>query len=58
MTTVHTPPIDLYAETQDDREYGWGKTPPAVQIAPDENGELDEPAVHAGEHRLDQVLGW
>jgi hypothetical protein len=57
MATMHTPPIDLYEEThdheepaRDDREIGF--------VFPDENGDRDEPAVQAGEHRLNAVLGW
>ena len=68
MATVHTPPIDLYAETQD-REEEWADTPreggrtrderrQRVETSPRENGDLDEPAVQAGERRLQQVLGW
>lgn len=57
MATMHTPPIDLYDETteqpheeRDDREMGF--------VFPDDNGDLDEPAVQAGERRLHAVLGW
>ena len=57
MSTVHTPPIDLYAET-DDREERWGPTPQGLREMPTENGDRDEPAVQAGERRLDMVLGW
>ena len=56
MATVHTPPIDLYAETQD-REEEWADTPREIKT-PRENGDRDESAVQAGEHRLQQVLGW
>ena len=58
MATVHTPPIDLYAETQDLQERSAGETPPEVDRSPRENGDRDEPAVQAGERRLEQVLGW
>ena len=59
MSTVHTPPIDLYAETDTDREERWAReTPRDIETSPRENGELDESAVVAGEHRLEQVLGW
>jgi hypothetical protein len=57
MATVHTPPIDLYAETQD-REEEWAQAPREIATAPRENGERDEPAVTAGERRLEMVLGW
>ena len=57
MATVHTPPIDLYAETQD-REEEWADTPREIETSPRENGDRDEPAVQAGERRLQQVLGW
>jgi hypothetical protein len=58
MSTVHTPPIDLYDEDEvtpqdpprDDREIGVA--------FPDDNGERDEPAVSAGLGRLNAVLGW
>jgi hypothetical protein len=58
MATMHTPPIDQYdvdeqQETElqrDDREVGF--------VFPDDNGDVDEPAVAAGEHRLYAVLGW
>ena len=58
MATMHTPPIDQYdvdeqqeQEIQrDDREVGF--------VFPDDNGDVDEPAVAAGQHRLHAVLGW
>ena len=58
MATMHTPPIDLYdvdeqqdQELQrDDREVGF--------VFPDENGDVDEPAMAAGQGRLNAVLGW
>jgi hypothetical protein len=58
MGTMHTPPIDLYDEAdqveeqhqRDDRELGF--------VFPDENGDVDEPALAAGQHRLNAVLGW
>ena len=52
MATMHTPPIDLYDESQDDREEK------DVQTSPRENGDLDQPALDAGKERLEQVLGW
>ena len=58
MATVLTPPIDLYAETQDLYEESAGKTPHDAHITPRENGERDEPAIEKGESRLEQVLGW
>ena len=58
MATMHTPPIDLYdvdeqqdQELQrDDREVGF--------VFPDDNGDVDEPAMAAGQGRLNAVLGW
>ena len=59
MATVHTPPIDLYAETQDEREERWeNPTPDAIETSPRDNGDLDDAEVAAGMHRLQQVLGW
>ena len=58
MSTLGMPPIDLYAET-DDREERWGPDVPRDALtSPRENGDLDEPALRAGELRLEQVLGW
>jgi hypothetical protein len=58
MATMHTPPIDQYEvdeaqedqEQRDDRELGF--------VFPDDNGDADEPAIAAGQHRLYSVLGW
>ena len=57
MATMHTPPIDQYdvdepkdEHQHDDREIGF--------VFPDENGDVDEPALAAGQHRLHAVLGW
>ena len=57
MATMHTPPIDQYEVDEereelqrDDREIGF--------VFPDENGDPDEPAIAAGQHRLNAVLGW
>jgi hypothetical protein len=58
MATMHTPPIDQYDvdeqqeqdRQRDDREVGF--------VFPDDNGDVDEPAVAAGQHRLNAVLGW
>jgi hypothetical protein len=58
MSTVHTPPIDLYAETDDPEERWANATPRDIETSPRENGDRDEPAVQAGERRLQQVLGW
>ena len=58
MATVHTPPIDLYAETQDREERWTGTTPREIETSPRENGDRDEPAVEAGQLRLERVLGW
>ena len=61
MATVHTPPIDLYAESTE------GPTEEREKLAerasqewrrPSSNGERDQPAIDAGQGRLDQVLGW
>ena len=61
MATFHTPPIDLYAESTE----GFGEDGrdaerklSAWQQRPAENGERDEPAIDAGEGRLERVLGW
>jgi hypothetical protein len=57
MATMHTPPIDHYdvdeqqeEHQHDDREIGF--------VFPDANGDVDEPALAAGQHRLHAVLGW
>lgn len=60
MATMHTPPIDLHDEDEredapprfarDDRETGF--------VFPDDNGDIDEPALQAGTYRLHAVLGW
>ena len=54
---MHTPPIDQYEvdevqeeNQRDDREVGF--------VFPDDNGDVDEPAFSAGQHRLFAVLGW
>ena len=52
MSTVHTPPIDLYAETDNDEEVR------DEMISPRDNGDRDDEAIVAGERRLEQVLGW
>ena len=60
MATFHTPPIDLYAESEEgfgeehrrereERDHAW-------HTRPAENGDADEPAIDAGEGRLKQVL--
>ena len=56
-TTVHTPPIDLYEETDeqdvhDDREVSFGFA------FPDQNGDREEEQIADGEERLHAVLGW
>ena len=59
MATMHTPPIDLYAETTTVRSRrSASATPARSRTSPRDNGDLDEPAIAAGEHRLEQVLGW
>ena len=58
MSTVHTPPIDLYAETDEREEWADQRAREAQRITPRDNGDRDEDAVVAGEHRLEQVLGW
>ena len=58
MGIPFTPPIDLYAETLEEGFDKPNAEPPGSQNHPRDNGELDEPAVVAGEHRLETVLGW
>jgi hypothetical protein len=59
MGTSLTPPIDLYAESLEDGEATvQAAVRPGSQTSPRENGDLDEPAVVAGERRLEMVLGW
>ena len=58
MGTVHMPPIDLYTETQDDRDERWANMTPEEIQTPRENGDVDEPALRAGELQLERVLGW
>ena len=57
MATVHTPPIDLYAESQDLLEGRAGDTPREIETAPRENGDRDEAAIRLGEQKLRQVYG-
>ena len=57
MSTLHTPPIDLYAET-DEREETAADAPVDVKTSPRDNGDVEDEAVQAGERRLEQVLGW
>ena len=57
MATVHTPPIDLYAETQDLLEGSAGAPPREMETAPRENGDRDEAAIREGEQKLRQVYG-
>jgi hypothetical protein len=61
MATFLTPPIDLYAESTED----FGEEHPveeaqhrAWNVRPADNGDRDEPAIDAGQRRLEQVLGW
>ncbi len=60
MATIHTPPIDLYAESREgfgeERPTPYEQHPPEAR--PADNGDRDEPAITAGSSRLDQVLGW
>ena len=58
MGTVFTPPIDLYAQDEGDETRASYDTPADIQASPRENGDLDDPALRAGELRLEQVLGW
>jgi hypothetical protein len=59
MSTVHTPPIDLYAETDSEgEEWAERQAREAQRTTPRENGDRDDEAVIAGERRLEQVLGW
>jgi hypothetical protein len=57
MATVHTPPIDLYAESQDREWKDQGSTPREIETSPRENGDRDEPAIDAGLLHLERVLG-
>ena len=62
MATMHTPPIDLYAESaegfgeeRDDAQQGRSTTP---ERRPPLNGDRDEPAIETSHAGLDRVLGW
>jgi hypothetical protein len=59
MATVHTPPIDLYAESVE----GFGEDRTEAPTTnegrrPDVNGDRDEQACETSNRALDQVLGW
>jgi hypothetical protein len=65
MATFTMPPIDLYPETdEDDRErfelshYTSDVPAGSGMTTPRGNGDIDAPALDAGNYRLDQVLGW
>jgi hypothetical protein len=61
MATTFTPPIDLYEESVEDsaeehRDEAREREP--WRKRPGGNGDRDEPAIEAGQGRLEQVLGW
>lgn len=61
MATVHTPPIDLYAEStegfgEDQRDTAERVEPPEAR--PAFNGDRDEPAIDLCHQGLERVLGW
>ena len=61
MSTVHTPPIDLYEESIDVHEMHADPYRPQDDVkrtTPRDNGDVDDPALTAGGSRLEQVLGW
>jgi hypothetical protein len=69
MATFTMPPIDLYPETDEDdrerfdlahytRERDQDVPAGSAMTTPRGNGEIDAPALDAGNYRLDQVLGW
>ena len=61
MATVHTPPIDLYAEStegfgEEHRDATQSVDPPSSR--PAFNGDRDERATDESHHGLERVLGW
>jgi hypothetical protein len=61
MSTVHTPPIDLYEESieMEGLKPEEGRSDDDVRrTTPRDNGDVDQPALDAGGERLSQVLGW
>ena len=60
MATTHSAPIDLYEESHEGLEQERPETGrhETEGRRPDGNGDRDEPAIDAGQGRLDQVLGW
>ena len=58
MGTMVTPPIDLYEESTEALDHPQDERPTRLRTAPFENGDLDQPAIDAGQGRWDQVLGW
>ena len=61
MATSHSAPIDLYEESREGFATEEGATtaqPTTEDQRPAFNGDRDEPAIAAGQGRLEQVLGW
>ena len=62
MATVYTPPIDLYAESHEDRREKQDtpdrRTTQARHPMAEENGYVDQPAVEQSHMGLERVLGW
>ena len=61
MATVHTPPIDLYAEStegfgEEQHSAAQGASPP--ESRPDVNGDRDDRATEQSHAGLERVLGW
>ena len=61
MATVHTPPIDLYAESTEG--FGEDSDQTVAETAnegrrPDVNGDRDEDATELSQLGLERVLGW
>ena len=63
MVTTHSAPADLYSEAEggpaaegqpdatNEERHPW-------EARPADNGDRDQPAIDAGQGRLEQVLGW
>jgi len=61
MATVHTPPIDLYAEST--QGFGEEQHQPTDDLRtewrrPDANGDRDDRATEESAYGLARVLGW
>ena len=60
MATVHTPPIDLYAESAEgfgeDQHDAHSANPP--ESRPDFSGARDDRATAQSHAALERVLGW